>query len=693
MGRIHLLEDELIDKIAAGEVVERPASVVKELVENAIDAGSQKIRVDLEDGGKKLISITDNGQGIEAEDALLAIKRHATSKISNINDLFNVVTMGFRGEALASIASVSRFTLFSRTLQAENGIKVLRKDDDYISLPWNGPTGTTVQVADLFYNVPVRQGFLKKGASEFSACFDYLEALALSLPEIGFTLFHNGKLQFETHQIDISDGGGVFKGENALRRRTEALLNSKETRNLIYVRESGKFATLEALVSPPGVEKGSAGNIYTFVNGRWVKDKVIRYGILRGYQSHLLKGKFPIVVMHLNIDPSLVDVNVHPSKTEIRLQYANEVQTLIAHAIRNALRQGAWSALSGSGFFNRFQAESLDAKDDGERETKNSPEHLNEGQAAVKELQPGAGDNEIVQDEKRTAAAPDAAPPVSVPLVAKRTERSVSPGGGVTQERKEAPLAVAFKRPVFASSSFMGRSSSERTAGSSSFIRPEAVPQAAQPVAAARDRQSDKVALSSEPVVAWQDLEYIGSFAKCYLLFSFHDRMLVIDQHAFHERILYEKLLKDDEQLCRSQKLLMPEAIELSFEQKSRLFENSAYLSQIGFELGDVENSSFVEVNAVPMLLTGKDIEAVVLALADPIKGSHEDRIIAEPTHEVLARIACHSAVRAGEQLDESHVRQLIAEAREVDFFHNCPHGRRVFRVFKTSEVAAWFDR
>ena len=684
MGRIHLLDDALVDKIAAGEVIERPASVVKELVENAIDAGAEAIRVELEDGGKRLIVVTDNGGGIAAEDALMALKRHATSKIKELDDLFTVMTMGFRGEALASIASVSQFTLFSRAEGADSGIKVERDGDGFVDVAWNGPKGTTVRVADLFFNVPVRKGFLKKGASEFAAASDYLTALALSMPEISFTLLHNGREQFAVKGCAApGDEGGIFKGEEAMRLRTQALLGEKSSQGLVYLREATKYGTIEGLLSPPGIEKPNANHMILFVNGRWVKDKTLRYGVLRGYQSHLLKGRFPVVVMYLNMDPTLVDVNVHPSKTEVRLQYAAEVQGTIAQAIRGAMRAGAW--VHGSAADSPFAPPPQSAMAMMEPPSAEAPADPRRSVADFDLAFGRESDNSAVYEGPKSSFR---APP-------RESVASLGMSGSCPERTPFAPKSFA--------SAGISRDQPRnmeviRTRRSYDIEGPSAAPPLILPFAEAPLPQKGSASLDAGPTqippLLWSEATFLGSYASCYLLFEYAGELMIVDQHAFHERILYERLLKDRAQLTRRQPLLVPEVVELGVEAKERLLQGVDVLRTLGFELRDVADTGIIEILSVPVLLVDKDMEALMQALSDaPLMAAGDGVATLDPLHDVMACIACHGAVRAGEEIDEIGLKQLLRQAGEVDFYHNCPHGRRVMRFFDKSEVAGWFDR
>ncbi len=324
MGKIQLLADDVINKIAAGEVVERPASVVKELVENALDAGARSIQVELEDGGRKAIAITDDGCGMDEGDALLALKRHATSKIKSVDDLYATSTMGFRGEALASIASVSRLTMTTRERDAGAAVRIEMSGSGAPDVQRGiaAAPGTSLACRDLFYNVPARQKFLKSTASELGAVSEFFDAAILCWPQIRLRLVHNNKEVVASAAV-MPDGTTSVcgLGEAALRARAASVFGEEVASQLLYVNEADSHAAVEGLVSPPGLEKSHSKSMFTFVNRRWVKDKTLRFAIQRGYHSHLLKGKYPVVALHVVVDPSVVDVNVHPAKTEVRFQY------------------------------------------------------------------------------------------------------------------------------------------------------------------------------------------------------------------------------------------------------------------------------------------------------------------------------------------------------------------------------------
>lgn len=606
-NKVQLLSDDVIKKIAAGEVVERPASVVKELVENSLDAGAKKIVIDLEEGGTKRITIEDDGCGMSPEDCVLSLSRHATSKIRNDEDLFAINTFGFRGEALAAISAVSNFTLCSRVRGSETGCKVYVENGQApLVTSWMGAQGTLITVSNLFCTVPVRAKFLKSPETELAHGLDLIQALALASPKVSFSLIHNGKVRFSAHALEGDKSTQPWRGESLLRERWESVVGSEEAKQSIYVREENSFGRWEALISAPGRDKASHKHIFHFVNGRWVKDKVLHFGIQRGYHSHLMKGRYPQVLSFFDCDPSLIDVNVHPAKTELRFQYPAEVQGLLSLAIRKHLREASWvtpgteSNTSSINFEKPIpfkHSSSFERRDFSYNETP-------------------------VYKMRETVSAPP---------------------------RKPEPEEV--KQVIFTpSSSFVEKKESELEGN------------------------------------------FLGTFAKCYLLFETEkNELLAVDQHAFHERILYERLCKNLKLLSQSQPLMLPEALTLSSDHVETLKENKALLSESGFSI-EFLNENTVEIRAVPTLLVHKNYEGFFLEFSEKLSRGTLSKA-EEIHHELLASLACHAAVRAGEELTHEQVRLLMNEAKTVDFYHNCPHGRRVFKYFDKSQVASWFDR
>jgi DNA mismatch repair protein MutL len=790
MARVHLLDDELINKIAAGEVVERPASVVKELVENAIDAGATHVKVILKDGGRQLIQVQDDGCGMHPDDAVLAVKRHTTSKLQAADDLFQVKTMGFRGEALASIASVSRFTLQTQSREFP-GHRVHIEDGKQSDSPWQGSPGTCMTVADLFYNVPARRAFMKTSAAEFAACHEYMQALALSLPTVGFTLLHNDREVFSVSPALKSEGH--LRGEASMRARASALIGEDSGR-LIYLQRQDRHAHVEALISPPGLDKGTARHCFTFVNGRWVRDKLLRFALQRGYHSHLMKGKFPIALLYVTIDPALVDVNVHPAKAELRFQYAQEVQNALVYAIREALREGSWASANPpvktvdsppvtvpedfdialpqeateevKRTVMRFDAETPAATQPKTRVqpplnlTRDEPAPVRSGATAG--LSRSSSPSQAASYSRSASesllesksSSPLQADSSSHPAASSKSSSS-SQANSSSRSQNEMKSSSPSQANNFLHSSRDSQSTStsrslhESRSGSSarppdfdqgegsrptegaadesaktpalkakaltevaaSVEKTSAVP--VEPPAENRSPQfsrelrsvNQEVKMSARPAasavsnlkasvpspdgqttIPWSELHYIGPFARCFLLFEYQQQMLAIDQHAFHERVLYERLVENPDILRRTQPLLMPEVLVFSPTETERLIHMKDALDALGIQILGVSDTE-IEVTSVPSLLVNKDLNSLLSA----ILGGRDKA--SELAHDVLATMACHAAVRAGEELPEPELKALLREAESVDFYHNCPHGRRVFRWWKLAQVASWFDR
>jgi DNA mismatch repair protein MutL len=593
VGKIQLLADDVINQIAAGEVVERPASVVKELVENALDAGARDVQVELVDGGCKSIAVVDDGCGMEEGDALLALRRHATSKIRSVDDLYVASSMGFRGEALASIASVSRLTLTTRERSAAAGTRIELDGSANPEVKRNvaAAPGTSLSCRDLFFNVPARLKFLKSPASELGAVSEFFDAAILCWPAVRLRLVNNRREVVAAAAAQPEDGR---IGESALRTRAAAVFGNEVAAQLIYVHEADVHASVEGLVSPPGVEKVNSKSMFTFVNHRWVKDKTLRYAIQRGYHSHLLKGKYPVVALHVTVDPALVDVNVHPAKTEVRFQYGSEVQAVVVRAIMKALRKGDWARPMFS-------------------------------------PAPVMDENTPVREVWATPA---------------------------TTSWRPSPMASATRRVYDA---------------------------VTVPV---RDDAPD-FSQAAPAEIPWAQMKFLGSVGKCYLMFTDGDRLLAVDQHAWHERIIFERLSRDRTLLHQSQTLMIPELVELPAASIDALRSGLTTLVDNGFAL-EITGETSVEVAGVPSILAHRDPQEMLSLLSQKGFGSSATADLAQ---DLLATYACHSAVRAGEELGPDELARLMREASEVDFQHNCPHGRRVFRWWESDQIGRWFDR
>jgi len=485
--RIRILPENLCNKIAAGEVVERPASVVKELVENALDAGSGEIVVELEAGGKRLIRVSDDGTGMDRDDLMLAVERHATSKISTDEDLFRLHTLGFRGEALPSIAAVSRLTLSSRSADAELGWEVYLEGGTVRRSAAAGlPRGTLVEVRNLFFNTPARRKFLRRDESELGHVGDVVTKIALAHAEVRFRMVHNGRAL-----IDVPKTA-------ALEERVASLLGRPLVKDLLAVQAEGEGGlALHGLVAEPGQNRSTGNAVYTFINGRYIRDRVVQHAVLEGYRNLLMKGRHPVAVLFLDIDPVLVDVNVHPTKHEVRFRDQRRVHDFIAETLRERLAPAAWIS---------------------------APETDHVGAATAVPSAPRAAANET---RDRSAGAD-------------RYRERV--GEALVRYGEQAPLAG------------MGRGSIR----GADFGRPAPADDGGP------DAEKEKGFFAS--------LKILGQFRRSYILCEDGDDLLLIDQHAAHERIGFERLKEQlaDEGIER-QMLLFPAVLDLDFREAAVL--------------------------------------------------------------------------------------------------------------------------
>lgn len=621
---IHLLSNTVINKIKAGEMIVRPANVIKELVENAIDAQATRISVALQRGGLDAITVSDNGVGISADEVELAVQRHATSKIGAVEDLYSLQSLGFRGEALASMAEVSRFSIATVQAGQDKGVRLTSGQEGLPrQMEWSGEQGTTVKVKELFYNIPVRRKFLKSPATEYMHCLDCMNAFVLGHPQIAFDLSNNDKEQL---RADICTDSSE---EQCLRERSIAVFGEQE---LLYGQAENEVATLTALFSPPGIDRGNARHIYTFVNSRWVSDKFLKYGILRGYHSHLLKGRYPLYVGNLRMHPSLLDVNVHPTKSEIKFQYAKEVQELLALTIRRQLRTGNWTI-------------------------------------QPQDLQPPVSSPNT--QEMHLSSAPrqhftPTAIPRDLPVISAPSPRTLPPPIA-TMATTPSPMQPPVQAPMFGN-----------------------------------DIVPASVRIENGRALNWQQLNFLGLFAKCYLMFEDRGELIVVDQHAFHERILYEQIMTDPALLAERQQLAVVETLtELSQEEIEIVKERSKELAHYGFEVVVCDSSNadkdtreaVVQIKSVPTLLQGKDIGLILHDLIALAKKDLSSWLGESLVHDVVSTISCRAAVKSGDILTSDQLQHLFTLADNVDFYHNCPHGRRVIRTFNKQQVGAWFDR
>lgn len=609
---IRLLDPVVADQIAAGEVIERPASIVKELVENALDAGATDIHVELEAGGRDRIRVRDDGAGMSRDDAERACLRHATSKLSAIDDLVGIGTLGFRGEALASIASVARVEILTRGRGADEGTRVLVTSGTVEEvLPAGVPEGTSIEVTELFSAVPARRKFLRTAQTEQGHIVEWLQRIALVRPDVGFACTHGGRQLLRHPAV----------GDSAERLRQ--VFGAERAKEMLPVAWEEEGIAIGGFASRPGLSFAQARHVLPFVGGRHVRDRVLNRAILDSYRALLPQGRYPAVVLFLEVPGELVDVNVHPTKTEVRFADSDRVFRATLHAVR--------AALAGPGM----------------RESTEAP--------VPSRASPGGGaatQDRVSEALRRYAIRSEA---VGRPL--------------------HAPGAAA--KPGDGSSGFgRGRPIQPRLPTDPSRGDPAAGPDAP---AAARDEGA--------PPEPFSSLSVLGQALNGYIVCAYSDGLVLIDQHAAHERVRFERLRAAAPQAASSQRLLVPAVVELGAVARTRILESREDLERAGFELEEFGDTALA-VRAIPASLdVTTDARELLERVAEDLAEVGVSERLASARDALLARIACHGAVRVGDPLEPEEMKKLVAELDTIPFASTCPHGRPLLIQLERAEI------
>ena len=711
MAVIHVLDKHTAELIAAGEVVERPASVVKELLENSIDAGATQVTVSIESGGVKLIEISDNGTGIEAEYISTAFIRHATSKIETPDDLTNIHTLGFRGEALASIASVARVELTTRTevdefatvYRIEGGEEVSRE-------PGARAVGTTIRVKDLFYNTPARMKFLKKDSSEGTFVSDTVTHVALSHPEVSVKFIREGKLQY------------VTPGDGQLRGAAYAVLGREFSRDLIELKNQEGVYRITGLITPPKSCRASRSMQHFYINGRYVRNRTMMAGMEMAFKGTMMQGKFPGGILLLEMPADLVDVNVHPAKIEARFARENDVFDVVYHAVKLALAQPG----TGERFFT-FEA---DKKDEKAEKPKIDADIIKNGVknnnfTGLSAIIRGQADPGVLPQQHWEPAKPAAAPQQPAPSAAMQipTAPSVPRWKGSAQNEDMLDPFVTLHSPKLettkAPEPFRAAASEtqldvEPEFGETKLHSPQDHMAAWNPAQEAPKEEPESApcaetepdapeAAEQETVLAEPEqmnfdptadqpepLRYVGEVFRTYILAERGDELCLIDKHAAHERQLYEKLAANYGNVP-SQMLLEPAAIDLAAEEKQALLDNIPLLENAGLEIADFGGNTVV-LRAVPADVEPQNAESLLVEIANKLlKGGHD--ALNEHTEWVLHSISCRAAIKAG---DKSSPQELLALAEKIlsgEVPPFCPHGRPCVLKLTRKELEKQFGR
>ena len=667
MRKIAVLDQQTIDKIAAGEVVERPSSIVKELVENAIDAGATAVTVEITDGGKKMIRITDNGGGMERDQVPLAFLRHATSKIEKVEDLANIASLGFRGEALSSIAAVAQVELITKTPSALSGVRYVINGGVEQSLEDMGaPEGTTFLVRNLFYNTPARSKFLKSDSTEANYVGTLMEQLALSHPEISFKYIQNKQVKLHTSgNYNIKDVIYNIYGRDI-------------TKALLEISCENDFMKIEGFVGKPEISRGNRTFENYYINGRFVKNRIIAKAIEDAYKGFLMQHKFPFVSLHIQMEGNDLDVNVHPSKMEVRFARGPEVYDAIYEVIHKALTQ----------------REMIQNVPFGREES-------------VKKHQPTVKPGDVpepFETRRRTEALEYSARTENT--VARVSEHPIPARGTITmaeQAVREQQIYQTKDPFTKAEEQLFKETLNDKKDRTCSTRQPESIEKTIKENTVEESAESDynpvsrpqQLELFEEKLLAPESRsrhKLIGQIFDTYWLVQFEDKFFIIDQHAAHEKVYYERFVKRfREQTVESQYLSPPLIVSLNLQEESLLKANRKYFQDFGFEIEPFGGKEYC-INAVPANLYGLEEEELFLEMLDNL-ASEKDKDPLGIFASRLATMACKAAVKGNHQMSNQEADALIDELLTLDNPYHCPHGRPTIISMTKTELEKKFKR
>lgn len=612
MNKINILSPEIATLIAAGEVVERPSSVIKELCENSIDAGAKTITVEIKNGGVSYMRITDDGSGIAVEDVPNSFLRHATSKITKSIDLESIMTLGFRGEALHSIAAVSLLEMLTCTENSEGTYLRLEAGELMEINPAGCPKGTTITVKNLFYNTPARMKFLKKDATEAGYIEDVVRRMALAKPEISFKFINTGKEIFFT------------PGDNILKNTVYAIYGKDIARSMIAASYEDKGVKVEGLIGKAELSRGNRSHQTFFVNGRSVINKSFYFALQESYKNQMMQGRFPVAVLNISINPAMCDVNVHPSKSEIKFSDDSTIYNAVYWAAKNAL----YSVTEQRNMeFTTAKKEFDIAKKTVEQST------IDEIKQTVKEHETP------YQIE------------YNKPLCDKNNKQN-----------SFVPLTVTADEPTFPKTTLPKIETLKKT----EYPAP---------------KEGKKEA---------KNIRILGQMFETYIIAQVDDSMVMMDQHAAHERLIYNKLVKSSGEKAVSQVLLIPETMELSGSDFGLFLENHDFFANCGFEIEEFGHNT-VRITVIPESLVGGDILKAFYEMLEEL-GSGREKLTAL-RDKALYRMACRAALKAGQYLSEPEQRELILKILNEDGQVTCPHGRPVILELTKTQIEKQFKR
>ncbi len=653
MPNIQILDQQTIDKIAAGEVIERPASVVKELVENSIDARASAITVEIKEGGISFIRITDNGCGIEENQVPLAFLRHSTSKIRSVEDLFTVSSLGFRGEALSSIAAVSQVELITKTAQGISGVRYLIDGGKEKSMEEIGaPEGTTFLVRNLFYNTPARRKFLKTPQTETGYINDLMERLALSHPEISFKFIANNQLKIHT------------SGNSSLKEIIYHLYGRDIAGNLLEIKEENDLFSIRGFIGKPLISRGNRNYENYFINGRYIKSALIAKSIEEGYKSFVMQHKYPFTVLHISINGSLLDVNVHPTKMELRFSNGEALYQALTELIKKNINQSELVYQSDFEKEKENQKKMRLQKQEQLKSSRQAPEPFETKRLqAVKQAIQKDSPYEPKFEKQLELAAEDC----------KFTEAtgmtSDSANYGIQKNSTQQKLSETPKT--------LEAPETQQRLFEEHNIQPESIPESSRKL----------LDISSQ-----KDHRIIGQLFETYWLLEFDEKLYIIDQHAAHEKVLYERTMKSlDSREFTSQTIYPPLLLTLTMQEEALLKKYMDYFRKLGFELEHFGGKEY-SVTAVPANLFGLNGRDLMIEILDSLSEFH-GRETPEMITEKIASMSCKAAVKGNQKLSMPEIEALLGELLTLDNPYHCPHGRPTIISMSKYELEKKFKR
>lgn len=649
MKRINLLDESTSNKIAAGEVVERPSSVVKELIENSIDANARNITIEIEEGGAKLIKIIDDGDGIHPEDIKKAFLPHATSKIKNSSDIFSINTLGFRGEALPSIASVSKVNLKSKIQEEDFGREIIIEGGEILSFNECGINkGTSIEVKDLFFNVPARKKFLKTSSREASLISDIVSRIALANPSISFKLFNNGKKILNTY------------GNSNLLDVTRTIYGKNIGENIIYFEHSEDTLTLYGYIGKEVIARGSRNNQSIFVNGRYIKNRTLVVAVENAFKSFSTVNKFPFFILFIDVYPENIDVNIHPTKAEIKFKDERLIFKKVFDTVHEALRNEIFKEFEVNKdektIFKKdeFKEISFDIKDEYEKKERTKvtlPVDLNYEKISSKDYY---NDSSNFMDTEQT-----------------KTNSNVNYNNIDSKE--------SLNNVTTSNENFIAREN---------FYKDNALDEETSKI----PKENLSNTKDNERIPKFPPLRIIGQFNKTYILGEYDEVLYMIDQHAAHEKILFEKYFKSiEEGSIIIQPLLVPEIIDLTLDDFSYYEENKEIFKKAGFTLEEFGGNSLA-LKEVPYFLGKLDAKGLFLSILDNIKELGSGKT-PEVKYNKIATMACKAAVKGHDLLSEQEMIKLVEDLRYINDPFHCPHGRPTIIKFTNYDLEKKFRR